>query len=125
MFPPTAAESIFAVLAVLVALVFNRLLQSLVYRYKTTRLNGPTAESKVFGIARTISQSLDPGSLYESWVEKYGSVFRVHGPFHTERIVLCDPRAVTHVCALDVARYSQTPTNARLLSNIVSTLSFF
>jgi len=124
MYLPTAAESVFIVLAILAILVLHQFLQSLVYRHKTTRLNGPAAKSKVLGIAQITSRSPDPRALYESWVEKYGSVFRVHGPFHTERIVLCDRRAVAHVCAHDAATYSQTPTNGRLLSNIVSTLSF-
>lgn len=105
--------------SIFILLLTRRILQSIIYRFKTTRLHGPTAASKIFGISQTVAKSRDPGALYESWVTEYGAAFRVNGPFITERIVLCDPRAISHVCNLDAGRYSQTPTNARLLSNIV------
>lgn len=70
-------------------------------RVRTVRLRGPISESFVFGITRKVAAAPDSGAVYEAWADTYGPVYEVSGPLRTKRIVLCDPKAVAHVYALD------------------------
>lgn len=96
-------------LAFLAAFLLNRYLVHVSCKFTTTPLNGPPNKSIVFGLVKTIAKAFDAGALYESWMKKYGPIYRIHGPLLTQRIVICDPKAINHVCNMDTMTYSQTP----------------
>ncbi|KAJ7209386.1 hypothetical protein B0H12DRAFT_961696, partial [Mycena haematopus] len=68
-------------------------------------LRGPPSMSFVFGHTREMMSAPSPADLYDDWAQKYGSVFQVKGPMGSERIVLCDPKAIAHLYALDSWKY--------------------
>ncbi|KAJ7203143.1 cytochrome P450 [Mycena pura] len=80
------------------------------------RLRGPPSPSFVFGHARKIMASRSPADLYDEWAREYGAVFCVRGPFGAERFVLCDPKAIAHVLALDSWKYRHSPIAIKQLS---------
>ncbi|KAJ7434801.1 cytochrome P450 [Mycena galericulata] len=81
-----------------------------IIRYvRTVRFQGPPSPSFVFGHTKQITESRNPAELYEQWAQTYGSVYQVRGPLGTTRLVICDPRALSHVLALDSWKYSHPP----------------
>ncbi|KAJ6550845.1 cytochrome P450 [Mycena vulgaris] len=64
----------------------------------TVRLQGPPSPSFVFGHTKQIMESHSPAELYD-----------LRGPLGTIRLVVCDPRALAHVLALDSWKYSHPP----------------
>ncbi|KAJ7706346.1 cytochrome P450 [Mycena rosella] len=85
---------------------------------RTVRLQGPPSPSFVFGHTKEIAGSPSPADLYDSWAEKYGRIYQVRGPMGTGRLVLCDPKAIAHVYALDSWKYCHTPLARRQLSSL-------
>ncbi|KAJ6545309.1 hypothetical protein B0H19DRAFT_1266767 [Mycena capillaripes] len=57
--------------------------------------------------------SRSPANLYDEWAREYGAVFCIRGPFGAEHFVLCDPKAIAHVLALDSWKYHHTPVAIR------------
>ena len=88
-------------------------------RNKTTPLNGPDNPSILFGLYRRISESEDPGALYEKWARKYGPAFCVPGGFGSSRILICDPRANTHFYSKETFGYVQTKLSRVFIENLV------
>ncbi|KAJ7709508.1 hypothetical protein B0H17DRAFT_1190712 [Mycena rosella] len=76
---------------------------------RTVRLQGLPSPSFVFGHTKQIMESRSPAELYDRWAQTYGSVYQVRGPLGTIRVVVCDPRALSHVLALDSWKYSHPP----------------
>lgn len=110
--------------AVVASLTLYRIYQSVKDRRKTTRLVGPSSESLFFGVAKMLMESQNPATHYAKWIDQYGGAFRIAGPLQAERIVISDPKAVGHICALDSLKYNQTPVAVAILSSIVTFHSF-
>lgn len=49
--------------------------------------------------------------LYECWAKEYGPVYKVPHVLGLSRVVLWDPKAISHVFARDMWLYNQTPFN--------------
>ncbi|KAJ6562400.1 hypothetical protein B0H19DRAFT_1259975 [Mycena capillaripes] len=76
---------------------------------RAVRLQGPPSPSFVFGHTKQILESRNPAELYDRWAQTYGSVYQIRGPLGTVRLVVCDPRALSHMLALDSRKYSHPP----------------
>ncbi|KAJ7662013.1 cytochrome P450 [Mycena polygramma] len=87
------------------------------------RLQGPPSKSFVFGHTKEIMGASNPAELYDGWAKKYGSVFQVRGPMGSERIVLCDPKAIGHLYALDSWKYSHSQIAKMQLSSLTGPTS--
>ncbi|KAJ6626458.1 cytochrome P450 [Mycena sp. CBHHK59/15] len=85
---------------------------------RTARLQGPPSPSFVFGHTKEIMGSRNPADLYGGWAQTYGSVYQVRGPLGTDRFVVCDPKAIAHVYALDSWKYCHTPLARQQLSSL-------
>ncbi|KAF7316002.1 Cytochrome P450 [Mycena indigotica] len=81
----------------------------IVKRRRILRLRGPPSPSFVFGNTQEIAAAADPAELYDLWATTYGSVYRAHGPMGSDRLVICDPKALAHLLALDTWKYSHPP----------------
>jgi hypothetical protein len=84
-----------------------------VYRRKqrTTRIRGPQSPGWAFGFAKIILDSTTATELYECWAREYGSVYKVPGVLGQSKVVLWDPKAISHFFARDTWLYNQTPFN--------------
>ncbi|KAJ6607569.1 cytochrome P450 [Mycena sp. CBHHK59/15] len=78
----------------------------------------PPSPSFVFGHTKEIMGSRNPADLYGGWAQTYGSVYQVRGPLGTGRFVVCDPKAIAHVYALDSWKYCHTPLARQQLSSL-------
>ncbi|KAG1733369.1 cytochrome P450 [Suillus paluster] len=78
-------------------------------RLRTTRIRGPESPSWVFGFAKTLLDSTAATELYECWSKEYGSVYKVPYVLGESRVILWDPKAVSHFFARDTWLYHQTP----------------
>ncbi|KAJ7917158.1 cytochrome P450 [Mycena leptocephala] len=76
---------------------------------RTVRFQGPPSPSFIFGHTKQIMESRSSAELYDRWAQTYGSVYEIHGPLGTTRLVVCDPRALSHILALDSWKYSHPP----------------
>ncbi|KAJ6538383.1 cytochrome P450 [Mycena vulgaris] len=90
---------------------------------REVRLQGPPSHSFLFGHTKEIMGSQSPADLYDGWAQTYRSVYRVRGPLGTDRIVVCDPKAIAHVYALDSWKYCHTPLARRQLSSLTGPMS--
>ena len=73
-------------------------LKSVHARSKTTKLNGPPSNSWLYGVSKEVLLG-DSGALFEKWASAHGSVYQVAGPLGERRVVLTDPKAISHVYA--------------------------
>ncbi|KAJ7803784.1 cytochrome P450 [Mycena olivaceomarginata] len=76
---------------------------------QAVHLQGPPSPGFVFGHTKQIMESSNPAELYDRWAQTYGGVFQVRGPLGTIRLVVCDPRALSHVLVFDSKKYSHPP----------------
>ncbi|KAG6849383.1 hypothetical protein H0H93_008938 [Arthromyces matolae] len=74
-----------------------------------TPLRGPRSQSFLFGLARVFRASDDASLLTEQWTKDYGPAFCVPGAFGSKRVVIVDPKAVTHFYSKETFGYVQTP----------------
>ncbi|OJA09904.1 hypothetical protein AZE42_06198 [Rhizopogon vesiculosus] len=80
-------------------------------RQQTTRIRGPESSSWVFGLATTLLDSAIGSQLYDDWAREYGPVYRVPYVLGESRVVLWDPKAISHFFGRDTWMYNQTPFN--------------
>ncbi|KAJ8592594.1 cytochrome P450 [Rhizopogon salebrosus TDB-379] len=80
-------------------------------KQRTTRIQGPRSSDWVFGFSKILLDSSIASQLYESWASEYGSVYRVPYALGDSRVVLWDPKAISHFFARDTWLYNQTPFN--------------
>ncbi|KAF8075757.1 cytochrome P450 [Lyophyllum atratum] len=85
---------------------------------QTTPLRGPPSESFLFGLSRFIGDAEDPSLLSEQWSKEYGSAFLVPLALGSSRIVLMDPKAVTHFYSKETFGYVQTPLARIFIENL-------
>lgn len=86
---------------------------------KTTKLLGPLSRSWLFGVLRELDKE-DSGILYERWAESYGHVYQVPGAFGCPRVILFDPRAISHFLSKDTYGYVNQANRKRLIEQLVS-----
>ncbi|KAI9464900.1 cytochrome P450 [Boletus coccyginus] len=86
---------------------------------RTTQLRGPPSESFLYGVGKRILDPDNAGAAYEEWVREYGPVFTAPSTLGSDRIVLCDPKAIAHFYSKDTWTYIQTPLTKKLLESSV------
>ncbi|KAJ7165920.1 cytochrome P450 [Mycena filopes] len=84
----------------------------------TTKLNGPTSKSRIFGLSRYISEAPDISADYEEWAARYGPVFEIPAIFGNKEIMLTDPKALTHCYNSERAVYVKTSTQRLFIDKI-------
>ncbi|KAG1883367.1 cytochrome P450 [Suillus subluteus] len=80
-------------------------------RQRTTRIRGPQSPSWVYGFAKTVIDSTATTELYEHWANEFGPVYKVPHVLGQSRVILWDPKAISHFFARDTWFYNQTPFN--------------
>ncbi|KZT13226.1 cytochrome P450 [Laetiporus sulphureus 93-53] len=91
-------------------------------RYRSARatpLTGPPNINLFFGLSRYIGKSKDAAAIYEQWAEEYGPVYHVPAAMGFSRVVLCDPKAVSHFYARETYGFVQTALTKQTIENIV------
>ncbi|KAI6100627.1 cytochrome P450, partial [Pisolithus sp. B1] len=83
--------------------------------FKTTKLRGPPRKDLIFGVAKQILESPDPGAMYEAWAKQYGVAYEVPMTLGGKQIVLTDPRALAHYYARETWIYVQTNSTRSFL----------
>ena len=106
-----------ALLGVATWLVY-KLVVTIRRRLHTTRLNGPTASSWLFGVSKEVFVG-DSGELYEGWMDQYGPVFQVPTVMGSRRTMLCDPKAISHFYARETSIYRKIEFAKAFLERIV------
>lgn len=94
--------------AALILLVYRTLVQGSQTKARLTALKSPPSESWFFGCSRTIIESADAAPIYEQWRSQYGDVFAIPTVLGGKRVVLCDPKAITHFYAHESTTYVQS-----------------
>ncbi|KAG2095863.1 cytochrome P450 [Suillus cothurnatus] len=92
-------------------LVSRYCLQVYRQRKRTTRIRGPQSPSWLFGFANTVNSAAIITELYEHWAREYGPVYKVPHVLGLSKVVLWDPKAISHFFARDTWSYNQTPFN--------------
>ena len=87
---------------------------------RTTQLRGPPGESFLYGVGKRLLDAEDSGTIYEAWAREYGPVYTVPSTLGSKRIVLCDPKAVTHFYAKETWTYIQIQFTKDLFAIMVS-----
>ncbi|KAG1836274.1 cytochrome P450, partial [Suillus subalutaceus] len=92
-----------------------------VYRQKqrTTRIRGPQSPGWVFGFAKILLDSTATTELYERWAREYGPVCKVPDIFGQSKVILWDPKAISHFFARDTWLYNQPPFNKIALQTAI------
>ncbi|KAG1778181.1 cytochrome P450 [Suillus placidus] len=88
-------------------------------RQRTTRIRGPQSPNWLFGFAKTLLDSTATTELYQQWATEYGPVFKVPGVFGQSKVILWDPKAISHFFARDTWLYNQTPFNKIAVRNTI------
>lgn len=85
----------------------------------STPLRGPPSTSFLFGV-QAATFTGDPGSVYEGWVNQYGSIFRFpRGIIASDKVVVTDLKAVTRLLARDTWNYVQHELQKHVLEAVV------
>ncbi|KAG6876262.1 hypothetical protein C0993_004630 [Termitomyces sp. T159_Od127] len=85
---------------------------------QTTSLRGPPSQSLLFGLTRIIRESDDASLLMEQWISHYGPVFRVPDVMGSSRVVVADPKAVTHFYAKETFGYVKTSLSKAFIKQL-------
>ncbi|KAG6375283.1 cytochrome P450 [Boletus reticuloceps] len=93
--------------------ILLQLLRTYCRRLRTTQLRGPPNESFLYGVGQRIRSARDAGALYEAWAQEYGPVYAIPSTLGTQRIMLCDPKAIAHFYSKESRTYIQTPFNKK------------
>lgn len=91
-----------------------------------TQLAGPPSTSLLFGVTKTVADMQetgefceDAGKLFEDWAEQYGPVYRIPAAFGSEKVVLCDPKAIQHFYSRETTGYVHTKMMSRAIATLV------
>ncbi|KAJ7772424.1 cytochrome P450 [Mycena metata] len=79
----------------------------------TTRLSGPPSPSRFLGVMRHLSLAADSSEIYEEWAARYGPAYEIPAELGRRKIILTDPKAVTHFYSSERSIYVR-PENDRL-----------
>ena len=117
-FPSTIVRVADALLLAAGSYVLYNFFQTFHRRAKTTKLSGPPSNNWLLGLLRSILQG-DAAALYEEWAKEHGTVFSVPGTFGSRRIVITDPKAVSHFYANETYTYLQSDIAKRFIESLV------
>lgn len=108
------AGVLFFVLAVVVVFKHTR------RRARTTSLRGPPRPSFVYGCAKVIEAAENQALPYEQWSKEYGLVYQLPSPLGKSKIIVMDPKAISHIYGKDTYGYQHTPLGSLSLTLLVS-----
>ncbi|KAI6044115.1 cytochrome P450 [Pisolithus marmoratus] len=101
-----------SILSVLIGFAGVLVLRSIVHalrrKLKTTSLRGPPGTHPIFGASKDLFEAPDTGEIFETWAEEYGAAYEVPTSFGGKKIMLCDPRALSHYYARETWTYVLT-----------------
>ncbi|KAJ7775694.1 cytochrome P450 [Mycena maculata] len=83
-----------------------------------TKLNGPPSESLFFGASRKTARAPDSSVVFEEWAAQYGPVYEVPTAMWGRRIILCDPKAVSHFYSMERSIYVKSKLGRTLIANL-------
>jgi len=86
---------------------------------RTTQLRGPPSESFLYGVGKRTLNPDGASAAYEEWAQKYGPVFTVPSTLGSNKIVLCDPKAIGHFYSKETWTYNQIPLAKKLVASSV------
>lgn len=89
-------------------------------RVRTTRLRGPPSSSFIYGVGKILLEADDSASIYEAWAREYGAVYEAPLTLGGRRIVLYDPKAITHFYSKETWTYVRTPMEKHVIEQVVS-----
>ncbi|KAJ7573406.1 cytochrome P450 [Mycena floridula] len=86
-----------------------------------TPLRGPTdSPSFLYGYqAQILESEIESGKLYQGWAAQYGRVFSIPWAMGKERIILMDPKAISHFFARGETGYTQPGADRQALTNLI------
>ena len=61
----------------------------------------------------------DSGALYEGWAKEYGPVYQIPAPFGGRRVILTDPKAISHFYSKESSTYVQNKFMRRSIESLV------
>lgn len=99
---------------------FIKLIRMSRRRVRTPRLKGPPSPSFMYGVGKILLEVDDPGSIYEAWAREYGAAYEVPSTLGGRRIILYDPKAITHFYAKETWTYIRTPFSKKISESSVS-----
>lgn len=73
----------------------------------------------MFGTMKILRKAENPVMLFDEWARAYGNVYKLPGVLFTERIVLCDPRALAHILAQDSVGYVTNNLTKQIVERLV------
>ncbi|KAK1219452.1 hypothetical protein PQX77_017824 [Marasmius sp. AFHP31] len=85
-------------------------------RGNATPLGGPPSNSRIFGLTKELQTSEDVGKIYEDWAVEYGSVYKIPTIFGREKIMILDPKAISHFYSKETFVYVGTPLQRKALT---------
>ncbi|KAH8797996.1 cytochrome P450 [Flagelloscypha sp. PMI_526] len=85
----------------------------------TTPLNGPERLHPIWGWTQAIIKTDYSAEMYEDWVKEFGSVVGVPTVLWNQKIILADPKAVTHFYANDPTIYGQSGLAKVFIANLL------
>ncbi|KAJ7824650.1 cytochrome P450 [Mycena leptocephala] len=80
---------------------------------RATPLKGPPSKNLLFGQMLYLMRAPDIGVVYEEWAHEYGSVFSIPTGLGGRKVVLTDPKALTHFSAKETYGYIHSPQAKR------------
>ncbi|KZT22281.1 cytochrome P450 [Neolentinus lepideus HHB14362 ss-1] len=119
MVPISSIRPFDAVFVALCSWLIYKVYQSVCSDAKTIRLKGPPNKSWIFGVGRYITEQSDSGVVFEQWVSEYGPVFEIPGGFGSRKVVLADPKAISHFYSKETTTYTHHSHTKLLIKNIV------
>ncbi|KAI6044112.1 cytochrome P450 [Pisolithus marmoratus] len=103
------STSILSILAGIASvMVLRSTVRALRRKLKTTSLRGPPGTHPIFGASKGLFEAPDTGEIFETWAEEYGAAYEVPTSFGGKKIMLCDPRALSHYYARETWTYVLT-----------------
>ena len=88
-------------------------------RARTTKLGGPPSRNWLWGVSRDTFRGESGALLYEQWAKEHGAVFSAPGIFGSQRIVLTDPKAISHFYANETYTYLQNDIAKKFIETLV------
>ncbi|KAJ6544252.1 cytochrome P450 [Mycena capillaripes] len=85
---------------------------------ETTKLCGPPSTNRILGLETFLLQSPDISLSYEEWAARYGPVYEVPLAFGRKKVVLTDPKAVTHFYSSERVVYTKTENDRLFIGRI-------
>ncbi|KAJ7932947.1 cytochrome P450 [Mycena leptocephala] len=86
---------------------------------RATPLKGPPSKNFLFGLMPYLMRTPDIGAVYEEWAHEYGSVFSVPTALGRRKVVLADPKALTHFSAKETYGYVHSPQAKRSVERFI------